>query len=165
MQTVRRNSHEPPPTLLYNANAPPRKRWRSLPPTGPAHVEHTSAVDDDEVGRQIKEAWAGNSDADTALRRLERDLRAVGRSPPTMLTRFVAGRPRRRGKRGPDPAKLHLLRVTVFGLLQELEKRGIAPTQLGAVLVAEELGRQGVRSTPEAVIGIWKTGSRAIRGK
>ena len=64
-QTVLRSSRRPVPTLLHDRNAPPRRRWRCLPPTGPAHMEHTSAVDDDEVRRPMM--MAGSRRAESPL--------------------------------------------------------------------------------------------------
>ena len=154
---------EPSPIRLYDGKALPRRRWQ-MPSVEPIYSEHSSDVDFDEVPKLIKAAKAGDNDADTALRQLAADLTTIGRPLPSSLAGFLKGPKRRRGKPGLDPATRRLQQALVFDLLCQLKNRGISPTQLGAEIVADEIGPHvPYPKTVAAVIKIWNAGARAMR--
>ena len=143
----------------YDAAAPLRQRWRS-PKSEPQFIEYASNVNTAVISSLIKSANDCDTDAGTALRRLASDLKKAGRPIPPTLNAFAVQPKRRRGKRGPDPTSRHLLRVLIFDLLLELRRRGISPTQSGALIIADELGWSA-----DHVVDIWKKGPRALRNR
>ena len=161
-QTVASVTYRPSSSIWdHDAKSLPRQRWKRLSVV-PVSSEYTSEVDSNEVRKLVASKEAGDVDADTALRQLAADFTSLKRRVPRELNRSAVGPKLRNGKRGPHPSTRHLLRVFVFDLLLDLKEKGIAPTQLGAKLVAEEISKFSVRWQPDTVVSIWKSGQSTI---